>query len=79
MHTVEAIMMTAMTVAMFIMALSMLVIHYYWSIGFLVITAVLSVIGMSYFSWKTVKCICGTGCEHCNEKNKMNDDSCSCS
>jgi len=79
MHTFEAAMMTVMAIAMFTMSLSMLVIHYYWGLVLLVTTVVLSTIGMTYFSWKTVKCVCGTGCEHCNEKKKMSDESCGCS
>jgi uncharacterized membrane protein YqjE len=78
MHTVEAIMMTVMSASMLTMALSMLIVHYYWILMLLIVTAVLSVVGTSYFSWKTVKCLCGTGCEHCNEKKKMNDESFSC-
>ena len=74
MHTIEAIMMTVMAVSMLAMAMSMLVIHYYWGIALLVSTAVLSAIGVAYFSWKSIKCMCGTGCEHCNRDN--NKDSC---
>ncbi|HXX05646.1 MAG TPA: hypothetical protein VEJ68_02375 [Candidatus Bathyarchaeia archaeon] len=74
MHTFEAIMMTVMAVAMFTMALSMLVIHFYWALFLLVSTVAMSVVGVGYFSWKTAKCMCGTGCEHCNRDK--NNDSC---
>jgi len=74
MHTVEALMMTIMAVAMLTMSLAMLFVLFYVSLALLVATAVLSVAGMTYFSWKTVKCMCGTGCEHCLKDG--NKDSC---
>lgn len=70
MHTVEAIMMTIMAIAMFTMGMSMLIVHYYFGIALLVSTVIMSAIGIGYFSWKTAKCMCGTGCEHCNRDNK---------
>lgn len=70
MHTVEAMMMTIMAIAMFAMALAMLFVLYYVSLILLVVTAALSVVGMGYFSWKTAKCMCGTGCEHCLKEGK---------
>jgi multisubunit Na+/H+ antiporter MnhC subunit len=74
MHTVEAIMMTVMAIAMFTMGMSMLIVHYYIGIALLVATVAMSAVGIGYFAWKTAKCMCGTGCEHCNMNDK--NDSC---
>jgi multisubunit Na+/H+ antiporter MnhC subunit len=74
MHTVEAIMMTIMAISMFVMGMSMLIVHYYLGIALLISTVVMSAVGIGYFSWKTAKCVRGTGCEHCNMNNK--NDSC---